>query len=178
LWRDGHSFDEACELLANNSQVAPDRRNLERIANSLPARPRRRFESDASLADRAADTPGADVLVERGDRDRLAKRVSVVLKRLIADAEPQERLILVLRFVDGRSVAEIASMLRLDQKRLYRQLDRLLRDLRDGLQAEGIVAEDALALFDDPAISVDWSAETENAGGNGDVVKGATRDAR
>ena len=111
LSRDGYSFEEACELLANKYQVAPDRKELERIASSLPARPRRRFEGDASLADRAADTPGADALVERGDRDRLAKRVSVRAEAVDRRGRTAGAADLVLQYVDGRSVADIASML-------------------------------------------------------------------
>jgi len=86
----------------------------------------------------------------------MAQRLSHALKRLMARVEPQDRLILALRFVDGHTVADIASMLALDQKRLYRRLDQLLRELRNGLRAEGIAPDEALAIFDDPAISVDW----------------------
>ena len=47
-------------------------------------------------------------------------------------------------------------MLQVDQKRLYRQLDDLLREIREGLEPDGIAAEDAVAVFDDPEISIDW----------------------
>jgi RNA polymerase sigma factor for flagellar operon FliA len=156
LWRDGYTFEEACEIVLTNYQMKTDPAELERIAATLPARPRRRFDGEAALVDRAADTSGADALVERRDRTRFAERVSATLKRLIDRAEPQDRLILVLKYVDGRSLADIASMMNLDQKRLYRRHEHLLRDLRDGLEAEGIVAEDALAIFDDPGVSLDW----------------------
>ena len=161
LWRDGYSFEEACEVLKTNYQIAARREDLERIAGLLPERPKRRFESDASLVDRA-DPTAADALVKRSDRSRVAQRVLLALKRLIAGAEPRERLALVMRYVDGRSVADIASMLDLDQKRLYRRLEDLRRNLRKGLQAEGIGAEEALAIFDDPDISVDWDDEFED----------------
>jgi len=156
LWRDGYTLEEASEIVVTNYRITVDKAELERIAALLPARPKRRFEDDASLSDRAADSPGADALTERGDRTRIAQRVSAALQRLMARAQPQDRLILVMKYVDGRSVADIASMLGIDQKHLYRRLDWLLRDLRVGLQAEGIDAEEALAIFDDPAVSVDW----------------------
>jgi RNA polymerase sigma factor for flagellar operon FliA len=155
LWRDGYTFDQACEVIVTNYRMTTDRAGLERIAAALPARTKRHFEDEGALVDRAADR-GADVLIERRDRTRLAKRVSATLKRLIHRMEPEDRLILALKHVDVRSIADIASMMNLDQKRLYRRHERLLRDLRDGLEAEGIVAEDALAIFDDPEVSLDW----------------------
>ena len=156
LMRDGYSFDEACEILLTNHQIRISRRKLERIAAMLPVRRKRRFETDASLVDHAADLPGADILVERNDRSVYARRVSAVLKHLLAAKGPQDRLILVLHFVDGCNRAEIASTLGIDQKRFYRHFDHLLSDLRAGLEAEGIGADEALAIFDDPEIFVDW----------------------
>jgi len=137
-------------------QVSADRTTLEHIAASLPPRPKKRFETDEPLVNRADESSSADTLAARSERARMAQRLSHALKRLMARVEPQDRLILALRFVDGHTVADIASMLALDQKRLYRRLDQLLRELRNGLRAEGIAPDEALAIFDDPAISVDW----------------------
>ena len=164
LVRDGYSIDEAYEALVTNHRMNVDRREVERIAGLLPARAKRKFESDASLVDRAADAPGADALAEHNDRTAYAQRVSAVLKRLRAALDPQDRLILVLHFEDGRSVAEIASTLNLDQKQLYRHRDQLLRDLREGLESEGIDADEALAIFDDPAVTVDWCERSQWTG--------------
>lgn len=159
LWRDGYGFEEACDVIATNYRFDVDRTELERIAGLLPPRLKRRFEDEASLVNRAADSASADALVEQSDRSRIAERVSTALKRLMARVEPQERLILVLRYTDGRSVADIATMIGIDQKRLYRHLEQLLRQLREGLEREGIAADEALGVFEDPAISVDWLEE-------------------
>ena len=168
LWRDGYSFDEACEILATSHRLAVDRSELERVAARLPTRSRRQFESDASLAEHAAAS-SAEALVDHGERSKVARRISAALRRLIAAAEPQDRLILVFRFADQRTVPQIASMLQIDQKRLYRRLDDLLREIREGLEADGIAAADALAVFDDPAISIDWCDQHAD-GGQKDVV--------
>lgn len=164
LWRDGYAFEDACELIISNyGAAAINRGELERIAGALPARPKRRFEGEASLENHPADVLSPDALSERTDRRACAHRVSTVLKRLTARAEPQDRLLLVLRFEDGRTVAEIASMLHLDQKALYRHLERLLKDLRAGLEADGIAASDVIAILNDPAVSIEWTDhEREN----------------
>jgi DNA-directed RNA polymerase specialized sigma24 family protein len=122
----------------------------------LPPRSTREFESDDSLALRPDPAPGAEELVDRTERSAIAARVSAALKQFIAAAEPQDRLILVLRFADQRTVPEIASVLRIDQKRLYRRLEDLLREMRSRLHADGIAADEALSLFDDPTVSIDW----------------------
>jgi RNA polymerase sigma factor (sigma-70 family) len=156
LRRDGYSFDEACEILLTNHQLTVERAELERLAALLPPRSKREFESDESLANHPDTAAGAALLVDHTERREIAGRVSAALKRFVAAAEPQDRLILMLRFVDQRTVPEIASALRIDQKRLYRRLEDLLRDIRNRLHADGIAADDALAVFDDPAISIDW----------------------
>lgn len=156
LRRDGYSFDQACEILVTNHQLAVDRADLERLATLLPARGKRQFETDESLAEHPDAAPGAEALVNHTERSAIAGRVSAALKQFIAGAEPQDRLILVLRFADQRTVPEIASLLRIDQKRLYRRLDDLLREMRTRLHADGIAADEALAVFEDPSISIDW----------------------
>jgi len=156
LRRDGYSFDEACEILLTNHQLTVDHAELERLAALLPPRSKREFESDESLANHPDTAAGAALLVDHRERREIAGRVSAALKRFVAGAEPQDRLILMLRFVDQRTVPEIASAVRIDQKRLYRRLDDLLRDIRSRLHADGIAADDALAVFDDPAISIEW----------------------
>jgi RNA polymerase sigma factor for flagellar operon FliA len=159
LARDGYTFEEACELLVTNHGVRADRAELERLAARLPVRVKRRFEPDEALADVAApDAPVDDVLAER-DRAATAVRVEQVLKSAMAALEPQDRLILALRFEDGRSVAEIASLLRLDQKGLYRRVERLLKSLRNALQAQHIDSTSVLEMMESPAVSIDWRAE-------------------
>jgi hypothetical protein len=47
-----------------------------------------------------------------------------------------------MRFDDGLPVADIARALHLDQKRLYRTIERLLADLRERLKGEGVSGDD------------------------------------
>jgi RNA polymerase sigma factor (sigma-70 family) len=174
LWRDGYSFDQACQMIRTGHSDPATPEELERIAGALPARPRRRFESEMVLAERATTelSPFEAALAE--ERRRLANRVSTALKRLTSDADHQDRLILALRFEDGRTVADIAALLGLEPKPLYRRFERLLGRLRDGLQQEGISPADILRLFDDPAVSIDWlGPERKSASSGPSLTKGA-----
>jgi RNA polymerase sigma factor (sigma-70 family) len=173
MGRDGYGFDEACELLETNHQVTVPRAELEAIAGRLPGRLRRRFESDDALAQVAADQPPPDDAIAEKERTMTAARVDAALKSATAGLETQDRLILALRFEDGRTVVEIARMLRLDQKGLYRRLERVMKALRSALEAHGVDAATALEIFESPAVSIEWRADTkENTKARPSMTKG------
>jgi RNA polymerase sigma factor (sigma-70 family) len=158
--RDGHTFEESCELLRAKHGVHASRAELEAIAARLPARIRKRFESDDVLETVADAGPSVDVLVVERERASTASQVDGALKAVMSSLDPQDRLILALRFEDGRTVADIAGLLRLDQKGLYRRLERLLAQLRTALEARGIQSSAVVEMFESPAVSIEWRADT------------------
>jgi RNA polymerase sigma factor (sigma-70 family) len=156
LVRDGYTFEEACELLSTRHGVETRRIDLERLAGKLPAKFKRRFEAEATLSTVASPGPDAEHSLIEGERQRVATLVSTTIQRLMAAFDQQDRLILTLRFVDGRTVAEIASVLRLDQKSLYRRVERLLGRLRADLENEGIQREAIVDMLESPAVILQW----------------------
>ena len=164
LVRDGYAFEEACELLRTNHQVLENRAELERLAARLPVRVRRQFEADGTLANVPARDRSPDDAVADQDRQTTATRVSGVLKTLMSRLDARDRLVLVLRFEDGRTVAEIAGLLRLDQKPLYRRVEGLLAELRRGLEAAGIDGAAVLQMLESPAVSIEWGKEGRENG--------------
>lgn len=157
LVRDGCGLDEAYEILRTNHGLTVTRDELERLAARLPARAPRRFESEDALATVAAADAAADELVQERDRQDLAARISRALRAVMAGLEQEDQLILLLRFEDGRTVAEIATTLRLDQKALYRRERKLLLALRKGLEAEGIDSAAVQDILESPGITLDWA---------------------
>jgi RNA polymerase sigma factor (sigma-70 family) len=172
--RDGYPFEEACEMLRTNHRVAADRVELERLAARLPIRVRRRFQPDDALANMPSRDRPADDLAADQDRRAAGNRVSEALSTLMARMDQQDRLILALRFDDGRTVAEIAAILRLDQKGLYRRVERLLKELRTGLEAEGIDGTSVLEMLESPAVSIEWRhhEDAEKATGRPSMSQG------
>ena len=171
--RDGYGFEEACELLETNHQLTVPRAALEAIAARLPGRTRRRFESDDALAQMPAVQPPIDDVIAEQERTVTAGRVAAALKAATAGLEAQDRLIIALRFDDGRTVVEIARMLKLDQKGLYRRLERVMKELRAALEAHGVDAASALEIFESPAVSLDWQDDAnETSKGRPSMVKG------
>jgi RNA polymerase sigma factor (sigma-70 family) len=154
LVRDGYSFDEARELLRAKHGIEATRDELERLLARLPVRARRRFDSDDELTDMpSSDRPPDDLIAER-DRRLLASRLSTALSHVMASLDTESQLILALRFEDGRTLADIATLLRLDQKALYRRMDRLLERLREALENDGVTASAVLELLDNPAAEI------------------------
>jgi RNA polymerase sigma factor for flagellar operon FliA len=68
------------------------------------------------------------------------------LARVMDRLDPEDRMVARMHFGEGRSLAEVARALRLDQKPLYRRVDRLRRRLREDLLAEG-VGDDVLEVL-------------------------------
>jgi DNA-directed RNA polymerase specialized sigma24 family protein len=61
------------------------------------------------------------------------------LRRAVAELSPEDRLLLVLRFVDERSVRDIARTLQLPSVfHVYRRVSSVLTLLRDALHRRGV----------------------------------------
>jgi len=157
LVRDGHRFEEAFELLANHG-VSLERAACERLAARLPARDRRRFESDKELVNMASNSPSPDELVSSAELDMTAVQISQALRKVLLRLPGEDRLILALSFEDGRSVSEIAAVMSLDQRRLYRRVDRLLRLLRAELEAEGLDGQKVRSVLESSTATVEWTS--------------------
>jgi len=71
----------------------------------------------------------------------------VALDAAVAGLEPQDAVLLRLRFIEGLQVSAIARTLRLDQKSLYRRIDRLKARLRAALEAQGFSVADIQGFF-------------------------------
>jgi RNA polymerase sigma factor for flagellar operon FliA len=142
--RGGRTGEEAiAELLAGGDQPYTERElrsMLRALPTRLPLRPQ------VVAGDQAADVPSpsrteADALLEAGEHDLAVARARRALEASLQTLAPEDRLLVSMRFLDGLSVADIARSLRLDQKPLYRRLERALRALRGQLEALGVTAD-------------------------------------
>ena len=121
---------------------------LTAFCNTLSARvPGRRMVSEDDAAEVASPGPAADDNLVKAERDFLAKRVQTALDRARQALPPMDRLILKMRFEDRAAVSDIARALHLEQRPLYRTLERLLKTIGEAMQADGISRADIDALF-------------------------------
>jgi RNA polymerase sigma factor for flagellar operon FliA len=144
--RDGCTLAQAGEQLRNAGKTGLSDAALARLLARLPARqPLRALEvgapADAPAAERAdSGIGGAELDRHRG---ALIAALFTVMEKL----PPEERHILRMRFADGRSVADVARALRLEQKPLYRRIDQLRARIRHDLELSGVTAEDVRELL-------------------------------
>jgi RNA polymerase sigma factor for flagellar operon FliA len=139
--RDKLTFDEAVETLKTNHGVAEDRATLEALYARFPVRPGRSFTGEDALATVASPDGRADAALDQAEAAQAATRAKAALTSGLAKLPPQDRLIIKMRFDDDFGVAEIAKVLKLEQKPLYRRIERVLIELRRTLERSGLSLE-------------------------------------
>ncbi len=147
LYRDGFACGEAFAILRNRLGIAESDVELEAIAAQVRPRTNRRFEDD-SLLTKLAAPERADQKVLDGERRFNTIRAVSALRRAISHLEPQDRIILKLRFSDSLTIKAIGEILEVPQRQMYARLQRLLVDVRRRVEEQGVGCEDVLDLLD------------------------------
>ena len=174
LTRDGLTLHEAIETLTARRDPAYSRKELEAVYARLPhrsAKPVLVAETDA--AHEVASSDSADADVHREERMRAARAAATVIDLVMAGFDREDQLILRMRFWSARHVPEIASALHLDQKKLYKRIDRLLLSLRRTLEEAGIEQSAIGDLIESGAVEIPRfgrSEPVENAPGQEERV--------
>lgn len=149
--RDGRSLDEAMpHMRAAHPEIT--RAQCQAILDRLPsrtARPRS-VELDAIGYAVAGGEP-ADSRAAASDRQRLSSVAGRTLREVLQAMPVEDRMLVRLRFASNMSIADIARILVLPQRPLYRRLDALLANLRGALSDAGIdrAAAEGLVGHDD-----------------------------
>ena len=165
LTRDGFSFPEAVNILTVRSDATCTAAELEGLYLRLPQRnPRPIMVSDEGLPDAVAVEGDADQRLEARDRQRTAGRICEIVNAALVELEAEDRLILKLRFWYSAKVPDIARQLHLDQKKLYKRLEKLYAILRRALEKGGLSLADIDRLLKggDQEIHLDLQASEEN----------------
>ena len=148
--RDGHTFEEAAQMISSDGRETVSRRDLEGLSLQLPVRVRPRLVTEEVLSDLPAPQPDADGQVDRDRRRGRADEVRALLSTALSALSTQDALVLRLIFEDGFTIAQVAAAMHLPQKPLYRRRDHLLRELRLKLQAAGVTPSEVHDLLGTP----------------------------
>ena len=148
ILRDGHSADHAEDVLrhATGASVPAE---FTRTVNRLGPCGRRRFVA-LDLATQAASPSDPFAEAMDGQRARRGAAVGRQLARALDTLPVQDQLLVRLRHDQGLKVSEIATMLGLDQKQLYRRIDAIHASLRATLSRTGTSAREVLDVIDGP----------------------------
>lgn len=148
IHRDGHRLDSAIEVLRSEGVTLPAS-ELRRLAVSFPARTNPRKAEQWIPLD-AISPDGADDHLMETERQKTLDRALETVSRAMARLSPTDQILLRLRIWEGMAVADIARSLNMDQKPLYRRIERSYKELREHVEAEGVDVDDVRSLLDDP----------------------------
>jgi RNA polymerase sigma factor for flagellar operon FliA len=151
LSRDGLPFDEAVGVLRSKYGVSTPLKDLEAMREHLPARSGRSFVDDSEIDTLSAargTSSAEDDAIRAIDMSSEAERVDRALASALEELSAEDQLILKMRFRDDLQIAQIARLLRLEQKPLYRRIEHVMGVLRRQLVARGVVAERVRELIE------------------------------
>jgi len=148
--RDGCTLAEAGERLRNAGKTDLSDAALARLLARLPVRqPLRAMQVGPAAVEAAPAAEDAESGIGTAEHDRQRSALLAALFKVMETLPAEEQHILRMRFADGRSVADVARALRLEQKPLYRRIDQLRARLRHDLERSGITAEAVRELIAD-----------------------------
>jgi RNA polymerase sigma factor for flagellar operon FliA len=153
LNREGHTFDEACEILRTNEQIEMSRQQLADLAARLPPHPTRRMQGEEELADRPGDGESPDERVLSLEREKRRQRIWEILRNALASLPAEDRLIAKMR--SELQVVQIAKTLHLEQKPLYRRIDKIFSTLKKELIQQGVRPEEVAEILSRPERELD-----------------------
>ncbi|HET7457829.1 MAG TPA: sigma-70 family RNA polymerase sigma factor [Gemmatimonadaceae bacterium] len=151
--RQGYRLDQAGEILRTAGETDLSDRELGAILARIPMRaPLRPVEVGAEPLARVEAGGGADALVEAASHDWERRRAQQALEDAMGALPAEDRTMLRMRFWEDMSVADIARGLAVEQKPLYRRLERLLAELRKKLAGAGVTAQQLHELLDESSV--------------------------
>jgi RNA polymerase sigma factor (sigma-70 family) len=150
--RNGVPLQHAGEMLRTAGLTTFSDLQLSELLGRMPTRrPLRPVEVDAEKLMHLATLNSADSALARREIDEHREQCRRIVEAAINSLSVEDRLIVRLRFWEGLSVADIARGLKIQQKPLYRRLDRLLSELRRALTTAGLRPANLEDLLDEPA---------------------------
>jgi RNA polymerase sigma factor (sigma-70 family) len=136
--RDGRSLDEAMQHVRAIDATAT-RESMAAMLKRLPARAARAREVELESVERViAGGEPADARAIADDRRRLANVAGTAFRRALDGLPTEDRALIRFHYAEQMTIAEIARMLDLPQRPLYRRMEWLLDRFRTALASAGI----------------------------------------
>jgi RNA polymerase sigma factor (sigma-70 family) len=144
ILRDGLTFDEAVGVMQTNELCPLSREAMCLLYQSLPRRTTRRPSGDQVPDEVLAQIESAEAALVAREQAHAARRAHQALEEALLTLSPQDQLIIRFHYVDGLSFADIARLMHLKARPLYRRVGELRGMLRSMLAARGITVADIL----------------------------------
>ena len=151
--RDGHTLDEALEIIRSSHSFGLAQADLLKIWAQLPKRVRTTDVREEAAA--AVPSPRtSDERVEAAELHEKIERIGGALEASLNDLSAQERVLLALRFDQDLSMVQIAKLTGSSVPTLHRRLEKAVKLLRASLSRSGLDRHEILALIGHPSIAL------------------------
>ncbi|HET9425592.1 MAG TPA: sigma-70 family RNA polymerase sigma factor [Gemmatimonadaceae bacterium] len=138
----GYSLPEAAAVMRSRGDTTLSDRQLGDLLRALPRRtPMRPVEVAADALQESPAREGAESVVMSVEAAERRGSVEKLLDETLAALPLEDRLLLKLRFWQEASVADAARVLGVEQRPLYRRLEKLMGELRERLAREGVTVD-------------------------------------
>ena len=144
--RDCCNFDEACQILFNDRKLDVSKAQLDDLRAKLPPRVPRQMVGEEPLLFVPARELRPDQQFDEKELERLKRRVLMGLSRALDSLSPEDRLL--IKLTSKFKVSEIARLQKLEQKPLYRRIEKIHKELKNALERQGVRREDVTAILD------------------------------
>lgn len=145
LTRDGYTYSEAVAVLTTGQPPVFTVDEIEAMYVRLPIRQARPVLVAAMEIKDGG--PSVEPALFSGERAVTARHTAATIDAAIATMEAEDQVILRMRFWNARTIPEIARALKLDDKKLYKRINKLLAQLKLTLEGAGVNAEAACELL-------------------------------
>lgn len=144
--RDGHTIEEAIEIVRTRHRDPRSHAELHRLWAELPVRQIKTTVDERAAADLASpDT--ADATVEEQTRLANIERLQRALESAFADMPAQDRVLIALRFEQDMPLADIAQIVGSSVATIHRRLERNLAHLRVSLARAGLTPQQVTGVL-------------------------------
>jgi len=144
LVRDELTFSEAVHVLRDKGVDLPES-ELWNLRASLPPRMQRRFVGEEVLQAEASRGLRPDEQLEMQERAVKKRGIYVLLYECVAELSEEDRLLMKMWL--RLKVADIAKQCGMEQKPLYRRIEKIKLKLRQCLERRGVRREDLDDIF-------------------------------
>lgn len=147
--REHYTLEQAGEKLRTAGITTLSDIELARLLAKVPTRgPLRPVQVDPeAVLDATPNASLADERVTAAESEARHGEMMGALGQALEQLEPEEQVIVKMHFADGYTVADVARALGLEQKPLYRRIERLRARLKAFLEGAGLRGDDVRGLL-------------------------------
>jgi RNA polymerase sigma factor for flagellar operon FliA len=151
--RDGHTVEEAIELVRSHHGASVGYDEIRGIADSLPQRVRASEVGEEAAAQISSSLTSDETLLD-ADRQQDIERLQRALQTAFDAIPAQDRVLIALRFDQDLSIAEISRITGVSVPTLHRRLDKSVKHLRLALSRSGFDPPRVANLIGHPSITL------------------------